>query len=46
MEVPSDGDTLTYANADLTHTIKVFEKYGLRLLTPDEIRAQMPEYPR
>ena len=45
MEVPTDADTLTYANADLTETIKVHEEYGVRLLTPEEIRIEMPEYP-
>jgi len=46
MEVPTDVDTVTYANADLTETMKVFQRYGVRLLTADEIRAGMPEYPR
>jgi len=46
MEVPTDVDTVTYANADLTETIKVFEQYGVRLLTADEICSEMPEYPR
>ena len=45
MEVPADADIVTYANADLTETIKVFEQYGIRLLSPDEIRAEMPQYP-
>jgi mannose-6-phosphate isomerase-like protein (cupin superfamily) len=44
MEVPDDADLVTYANADLTETIKVFEQYGLRLLSLDEIRSRMPEY--
>ena len=44
MEVPTDIDTMTYANADLTDTIKVFEQYGVRFLTADEIRAAMPKY--
>ena len=46
MEVPTDLDTTTYANADLTDIIKVFEQYGARFLSADEIRAEMPEYPR
>jgi len=46
MEVPTDADTVTYANADLTETIKVHEQYAVRLLTPEEIRIEMPEYPR
>jgi quercetin dioxygenase-like cupin family protein len=45
MEVPTDADAMTYANVDLTETIKLFEQYGVRFLTPDEIRAEMPEYP-
>jgi len=45
MEVPADGDTITYANADLTETIKVHEQYGVRLLSSDEIGAVMSEYP-
>ena len=45
MEVPAHGDAETYADVDLTETIKVFEQYGIRFLTPDEIRAEMPEYP-
>ena len=46
MEVPTGIDTITYANADLTDIIKVFEQYGVRFLSADEIRAEMPEYPR
>jgi quercetin dioxygenase-like cupin family protein len=46
MEVPTDFNTVTYANADLTDTIKVFEQYGVRFLSADEVRAEMPEYPR
>jgi uncharacterized cupin superfamily protein len=45
MEAPTDADTATYANADLTETIKVFEQRGIRFLTAEEIRAEMPQYP-
>jgi quercetin dioxygenase-like cupin family protein len=45
MEAPTDVDTVTYANADLTETIKVFEQHGIRFLTAAEIRAEMPQYP-
>jgi quercetin dioxygenase-like cupin family protein len=45
MEVPADGETVTYATVDLTETIKVFEQQGIRFLTPDEIRTEMPQYP-
>jgi mannose-6-phosphate isomerase-like protein (cupin superfamily) len=44
MDIPTDVDTVTYANADLTYTMKAFEQYGVRLLTPDEIHAEMPQY--
>src|SRR5262249_12036165 len=45
LDVPTDADTITYANADLTHTIEVFEQCGLRFLTAEEIQATMPGYP-
>jgi quercetin dioxygenase-like cupin family protein len=45
LDVPTDADTITYANADLTHTMEVFEQYGIRFLKEEEIRATMPEYP-
>ena len=44
MEVPTEVDTVTYANADLTETIKVFEQHGIRFLTAEEIRTEMPQY--
>jgi mannose-6-phosphate isomerase-like protein (cupin superfamily) len=44
MEVPTDANTITYANADMTETIKVFERIGLRFLTEDEVRVEMPQY--
>lgn len=46
MEIPNDADTMTYANTDLTETIRVFEQYGIRFLTPEEIRTEMPVYPQ
>lgn len=45
LELPNDVDTVTYGNANLTETLKVFEQYGVRLLTPAEISKEMPEYP-
>jgi len=45
MEVPRDVDVATYANVDMTETIKVFESYGLRFLTAAEIGSEMPDYP-
>jgi quercetin dioxygenase-like cupin family protein len=45
MEVPADGETVTYATVDLTETIKVFEQQGIRFLTPEEIGTEMPQYP-
>jgi len=39
-------DIVTYANADLTETIKMFEQYGVRLLSQMRLRAPgMPQYP-
>jgi mannose-6-phosphate isomerase-like protein (cupin superfamily) len=46
MEVPTEGETVTYATVDLTETIQVFEQHGIRFLTPDEIHTEMPQYPR
>ena len=45
MEVPTDPDTVTYANADLTETFELFGQHGIRFLTADEIRTEMPQYP-
>jgi hypothetical protein len=45
MKAPTDVDTVTYATADLTETIKVFEQDGARFLTAEEIRMEMPQYP-
>jgi mannose-6-phosphate isomerase-like protein (cupin superfamily) len=45
MEVPTDVEIVTYANADLTETIQVFEQHGIRFLTAEEIRTEMPQYP-
>ena len=45
MEVPIDVDTVTYANADLTETFELFGQHGIRFLTADEIRTEMPQYP-
>jgi len=46
MEIPSNSQIMTYGNVDLTETFKVFEQYGIRFLTPDEIRTHMPELER
>ncbi len=43
MEIPSDMET--YATADLTATMAVFIKYGVRILSPGEIAEQLPAYP-
>ena len=45
MELPTDVDSVTYANADLTETFEVFGQHGIRFLTADEIRTEMPQYP-
>jgi hypothetical protein len=43
MEIPSDMET--YATADLAATMGVFMKYGVHMLSPDEIAQQLPAYP-
>jgi quercetin dioxygenase-like cupin family protein len=43
MEIPSDSET--YATADLTATMEVFSKFGVEMLSPDEVARQMPDYP-
>ena len=45
MELPTDADAITYAQSDLTETIRLFEQYGIRFLTPDETLREMPQYP-
>ena len=44
MEIPSN-DAVTYATANLAGTMRIFEQYGVHLLTPEEIARQMPEFP-
>ena len=45
LDIPRAADTITYATADLTETIELLAQHGIRFLTPQEIRATMPEYP-
>jgi hypothetical protein len=45
MEIPAD-DALTYATSNLEETMRIFEQYGVHLLTQEEIAHQMPEFPR
>jgi hypothetical protein len=42
LEIPSDS--VTYATADLEETIKIFLKYGIRFLLPEEIADEMPAF--
>ena len=44
LDIPPD-DGITYATVDLAATIKVFEKYGVRFLGPDEITVKLPAFP-
>jgi mannose-6-phosphate isomerase-like protein (cupin superfamily) len=44
MEIPAD-DALTYATSNLEETMRIFEQYGVHLLTREEIAHQMPEFP-
>jgi quercetin dioxygenase-like cupin family protein len=43
MDIPSDMET--YATVDMAATIAVFIRYGIRMLSPDQIAQQMPAYP-
>ena len=43
MDIPSDMET--YATVDMAATIAVFIKFGVRMLSPDEVAQQMPAYP-
>jgi quercetin dioxygenase-like cupin family protein len=43
MEIPADMET--YATTDLTETMAVFLKYGVRMLSSDEVKEQLPAYP-
>ncbi|WP_424630427.1 cupin domain-containing protein [Bradyrhizobium sp. SYSU BS000235] len=43
MDVANDSDE-TYAEIDLTETIKLFAEIGVQFLTPDQISAEMPLY--
>ena len=45
LHIPPDHG-ITYATADLRETVKVFERYGVRLLTADEIASEMPAFPQ
>jgi hypothetical protein len=38
------SDSVTYATADLAETMEIFEKHGLRFLSPEEITHQMPAF--
>jgi quercetin dioxygenase-like cupin family protein len=42
MEIPSDMET--YSTADLTATMEIFIKYGVRMLSYAEIAEQLPAY--
>jgi len=44
MEIPAD-EVFTYATMDLTKTIVIFEKYGIHILSSEEIAQQMPQFP-
>jgi quercetin dioxygenase-like cupin family protein len=44
LEVPSD-DALTYSTVNLEGTMRIFERYGVRLLGQEEIAHKMPAFP-
>jgi hypothetical protein len=43
MEIPADNE-LTYATSNLEDTMKVFDKFGVHLLSSEEIAQQMPTF--
>ncbi len=45
LEMPTDPDAVAHRKADVGEANKVFNQYGVRLLTPDEILTLMPRYP-
>ena len=44
MEIPAD-EVFTYATMDLMKTMAIFEKYGIHILSLEEIAEQMPQFP-
>jgi hypothetical protein len=44
LEIPPD-DAITYSKANLEQTMRIFEKYGVRLLAQEEIASEMPAFP-
>jgi len=44
LEIPDD-DVITYSHANLAKTMEVFARYGVHILSPDEIANQMPQFP-
>jgi quercetin dioxygenase-like cupin family protein len=43
MDIPSEMET--YATVDLTATMAIFMKYGVRMMSPAEIAEHLPHYP-
>jgi quercetin dioxygenase-like cupin family protein len=44
LDIPPD-DGITYATIDLGETIKIFDKYGVRFLAPDEVARDLSAFP-
>src|SRR5260370_11550077 len=44
LDIPRD-EALTYATANLEETRKIFERYGVRFLSAEEIALELPQYP-
>jgi mannose-6-phosphate isomerase-like protein (cupin superfamily) len=44
LAIPPD-DGITYATVNLDETMKVFAKYGVRFLAPDEIALELAAFP-
>jgi hypothetical protein len=44
LDIPRD-EILTYVTANLEETAKIFERYGVRFLSAEEIALELPQYP-
>jgi GNAT superfamily N-acetyltransferase/quercetin dioxygenase-like cupin family protein len=44
LDIPRD-ETLTYVTANLEETAKIFDRYGVRFLSAEEIALELPQYP-
>jgi hypothetical protein len=43
LDFPKKG--IPYSAADIQHAVEEGRKYGVRFLSPEEVREQLPSYP-